>query len=44
MEKKKKDKIHGISNVCTVFVIGEQMESAFSRQKKKKEFHYNVTT
>lgn len=42
MGEKKKDKIHGISNVCTVFAIDEQIESAFSCQKKK--FHYNVTT
>lgn len=31
--EKKKEKIHGISNVCTVFAIGEQIESAFSCQK-----------
>lgn len=41
-KKKPKTKIHRISNVCTVLAIGEQIESAFSYQKKK--FHYNVTT
>lgn len=42
-KKKKKDKIHGISNVCTVFAIGEQIESAFSCQKKEKRKRNSTT-